>query len=440
MKTIFIKDLKTNEFCELKCWIADKRKMKNTLFLDVYDSTGKLQCVAEKSAIKNYDALTKLNRESCVELFGRIVKNENSKEFKIENFNVIAPSTLKLSPYPNEAKFNVFADKHSAQVISHPTFYIRNRSLADIYYIKAVFKKCMQDYFWGKGFIEFEPPTLTKQTLYDDSGAIWLERDGQKVSLSRCATFHLEPALLAYERLFTITNSHADEKVKSNRHLIEYFHMKAEMAWFDLDELIDFAKNMYYEVACNTYAICKEKMDALVGADVMAKKLEVLNPKNHKLITYDEAVEIIKNAGLNFEYGKSLTTKQEKIITEHFGECFVWVKYIPYTVEGFMFKRKADNPFFTMTCDLIAPNGFGEILGCAEKMTEFDDIIKSMEQKGKMKDFERYKDYAELHKLGLPPHGGIGMGVERAVRYLLNLNHVKYTKPFAVIKNSQINH
>ena len=116
------------------------------------------------------------------------------------------------------------------------------------------------------------------------------------------------------------------------------------------------------------------------------------------------------------------------------------MKYIPYTVEGFMFKRKPDNDFFTMTCDLIAPNGFGEILGTAEKMTEYDEIIASMEQKDKMKHFSRYKDYAELHKLGLPPHGGIGMGVERAVRYLVDITHVKYLKPFAVVNNSQINH
>lgn len=440
MKEIFIKDLKVNYKYELKCWIANKRQMKNNLFLDVYDSTGMLQCIANSEATKNYENLTKLNRESCINLFGELVEHKNNLEFIVSNFQLISDSTLKLSPYPNESGFNVLEEKHSTQVITHPTFYIRNRTLSDIYYIKAVFKKCMQDYFWGKGFIEFEPPTLTRQTLYDDSGAIWLERDGQKLSLSRCATFHLEPALLSYEKLFTIVNSHADEKVKTNRHLIEYFHMKAEMAWFNLDELIEFAKNMYYEVACDTYEKCKCQINKLVGENVIKSKLDKLNPKNHKLITYDEAVKIVTDAGIEFEYGKSLTTKQEKIITKHFGESFVWVKYIPYTVEGFMFKRKSDNPFFTMTCDLIAPNGFGEILGCAEKMTSYDEIIQSMEEKGKIKDFERYKDYAEVHKLGMPPHGGIGMGVERALRYLLNLNHVKYTKPFAVIKNSQINH
>lgn len=439
MKDLFIKDLKANENVALKCWIANKRQVKGNLFLDVYDSTGKIECYANESEVENFETLAKLNRESCVELNGQL-KDGDKKEFVITSFNVINASTLKISPYPNEAGFDITDEKHARQFIEHQTFYIRNRKLSAFYYIKAVFKRQMQNYFWERGFVEFEPPTLTRQTLYEDKGAIWLERDGQQLSLSRCATFHLEPALLSYERLFTITNSHADEKVKTNRHLIEYMHMKAEMAWFSLEELIEFAKNMYYECAVKTYEVCKKEFDEFVGEDIIKQKLEKLNPANHKLVTYDEAVEILKQNGMEFEYGKSLTTKQEQVITKHFDENFVWVKYIPYTVEGFMFKRKKDNPFFTLTCDLIAPNGFGEILGTAEKMTDYDEIISSMEEKGKMKDFNRYKDFAELHKLGLPPHGGIGMGIERAVRYLININHVKFLKPFAIIKNSQVNH
>ena len=440
MKKIFIKDLLKEKQTSIKCWIANIRKMKNVSFLDVYDSSGEIQCVATEERTKNYKELIKLNRESCVELFGSI-KNVNSvAEFYIDKFEVIAESKLILSPYPNESGFNVLDDKHSSQVIMHPTFYIRNRTLTDIYYIKSIFKRELQKYFWDRNFVEFETPTFTRQTLYDDKGAIWLERENQKVSLSRCATFHLEPALMCYEKLFTITNSHADEKVKTNRHLIEFFHMKAEMAWYSLDELINFAQDMYYKVAQETYKKCKDKMDKIVGEKEILEKLDKLNPKKHKIITYDEAVEILEKENIEFEYGKSLSARDEEVLTKYFGDNFIWVKYIPYTVEGFMFKRKPDNHYLTMTCDLIAPCGFGEILGVAEKITDYDELIESMKEKDKIDNFSRYKDYAELHKLGLPPHGGVGMGVERAVRYLLGIKHVKYIKPFAIIKNSQINH
>ena len=437
MKELFIKDLVAGQDEKMLCWVSNKRCSKNIVFLDVYDSTGVIQAIASKDECEEFDTLSKIHRESAIEIFG--YKDEKG-DFHIKTYNILAPATIEISPSPNENGFKVFDKKHERQVIEHPTFYIRNHQLRAIYYIKSVFKREIQNYFWNRKFIEFEAPTLTKQTLYDDTGAIWLDVEHQNISLSRCATFHLEPAITAYEKVFTITNSHADEKVKTNRHLVEYLHLKAEMCWVTLDELIDFAKNMYYEIAKNTYEKCKEEFKLIISEEEVLEKLDRLKPENHKCITYDEAVKILTNNGIEFEYGKSLTSKQEAMLTEHFGECFLWVKYIPYTVEGFMFKRKADNDYLTMTCDLIAPKGFGEILGCAEKMTNYDDVISSMKEKGKIKDYDRYEDYALLHKYGLPEHGGIGMGIERALRYLLGVNHVKYVKPFAVVKGSQINH
>lgn len=440
VKSNFIKDLRFNENIELLCFVSNKRNHKNIIFLDLYDSTGCIEAVATVNECKNFSDIERVTKESAVLVKGFLKNRNNKKEFIIINLSILALASISLSPSPNSKNIDILDTKFARQVIEHPTFYIRNHKLSTIYKIKSVFKRVMQDYFWDRNFIEFEAPTLTRQTLYDDSGAIWLDVEHQNISLSRCATFHLEPAIIPYEKVFTITNSHADEKVKTNRHLVEYLHLKAEMCWWNLDELINFAGQMYFEIAKETYKRCANEIHYIVSEDIIKEKLRKLNPKNHIYITYDEAVKILADYSIDFEYGKSLTTNQEKILTKHFGENFVWVKYIPYTVEGFMFKRKDDNHFLTLTCDLIAPNGFGEILGCAEKMTNYDDLISSMKEKDKYKDYKRYKDYVELHKLGLPQHGGIGMGIERALRYLLDIEHVKYTKPFAVIKGTQINH
>ena len=437
MKQLYICDLAFEESVWLLCWISNRRVLKNVIFLDIYDSTGSLQAVASKEQCQNFQELSKITCESAVELFGKL---NSQGDFVIETYKILAPATLVLSPSPNKNGFHILDKKYERQIIEHPTFYIRNHQLKTLYYIKAIFKRELQDYLWNQKFIEFEAPTLTKQTLYDDSGAIWLDINQQNISLSRCATFHLEPAVVAYEKVFTITNSHANEKAKTNRHLIEYLHLKAELCWANLDELISFAAKMYYEVANNTYIKCKKEFSLFISEEKIQKKLNALAPENHKTITYDEASNILKSKGIDFEYGKSLTSKHEEILTSHFNNCFLWIKYIPYTVEGFMFKRKADNCYLTMTCDLIAPNGFGEILGCAEKITDYDELIQSMKEKGKWKDYHRYQDYALLHQYGLPPHGGIGMGIERALRFLLDINHVKYLKPFAVIKETQINH
>lgn len=437
MKSIYIKDLIKNEMTNLLCWMSNKRQIKNKLFLDIYDSTGEIQGYAEKSTCEDYDNLTKVPCESALCLTGYL--NEKG-DFFVTKYTIAALANLQLFPTPNSNTFDALSPKVAHQVLSHPTFYVRNKKLSAIYYIKSVFKRELQDYFWKQGFVEFETPTLTRQTLYDDNGAFWLNIENQNISLSRCATFHLEPAIIAYEKVFTITNSHANEKSKTNRHLVEYLHLKAEMCWVDLEELISFAAKMYYEVALNTYKNCKEYFNLIVDKKTVEYKLEKLNPVNHVTITYDEAIGILQKNDIQLEYGKSLTAKMEHFLTKHFDENFIWIKYIPYTVEGFMFCRKEDNNFLTKTCDLIAPNGFGEILGCAEKMSDYNELTNSMKQKNKWKDYERYQDYILLRKYGLPPHGGIGMGIERALRYLLDLEHVKYIKPFAVIKHNQINH
>jgi len=436
MKKYYISDLKEKVEVKLYCWIGSKRHIKDNLFLDIYDSTGVIQAIATKDNCLNYEKLTKLSKESAVCLSGFLF----DKNFVVNDYTIIAEAKMTLSPSPNDKNFDVLDPKHATQVIRHPTFYIRNKKLNTIYYLKFQFKQEMRKYFFDKNFVEFESPTLTRQTLYNDDAAIWLNYDNQDISLSRCATFHLEPALMAYEKLFTITNSHSNEKSRTNRHLVEYLHLKVEICWINLEELIDFASDMYYTIANNTYQNNKTKFHEIVDEKYIIDALNKLNPENHIHITYDEAVNILNKKGIDFEYGKSLTKVQEEIITKHFGNNFVWVKFIPYTVEGFMFKRNSDNPFLTQTCDLIAPNGYGEILGCAEKMTDYDEIINSMKEKGKFEQMNRYEDYALLHKFGLPFHGGIGMGIERAFRYICGIEHVKYTKPYAAIKNLKINH
>lgn len=146
MKETFIKDIQLNTQTELYCWISNKRVCKNHVFFDVYDSTGTCKCVANIK-INNFEELKKINRESCVLFYGQYQKFKNQKEFAITHWKLIASSTLKISPYPNEPKFNVLDPKHGENVISHPTFYIRNKKLANIFYIKSVFKRQLQNYF-----------------------------------------------------------------------------------------------------------------------------------------------------------------------------------------------------------------------------------------------------------------------------------------------------
>lgn len=443
MKNIYIKDLysSNSDEIELKCWLLRKRVHSEFIFLDLVDSTGKIQGVVSKKDFPAlYDSLKRLKDDSAISVNGEVESGKEGLDFNIRKVDVAAESTLNLTPNPRKI-INPFSQSYVERIGLHPTFYMRNEKIAAAVKVKSYFKKNLADFFWEKGFMQFDPPTITLQTLYDDDSAFWIKINGQDATLSRCATFHLEPALFAYEKVFAITNSFSNERSRSDRHLSEYTHLKAELAWVNLDELIDFAGNMYYEVSKKTVHDCKDEISVLGLFDTIDERVEKINPENAVLITYDDAFKILMKKEIDFEYGKSLSTADEKIITNYFGEKFVWIKYIPRSAEGFPFKIKTDSPHLTMACDLISSNGFGEILGTAEKITDYDELLERMNEKGKISDEQiaRYADYLDLRKNGLPDHGGIGMGIERAVRYLLNLPHVRNTKAFPVVFGTKVN-
>ena len=424
-------------------WLIGKRETKNYIFLDIKDSTGILQATLSKKefAQKDIDSIKKFSLNSAISVAGTYVAFRGQPEIIASSCKIEKAATLKLQPNPNSSRLSPFSENFTKHLAKHPTFYISNRILATVLKVKSRFRYNLANWFWNDKYVQMEPPEFTNQTLYEDKGAFWINLNGQKVSLSRCATFHLEPGLMAYEKVFCITDTHANEMSRSNRHLAEFTHLKAELAWVDLEDLMSIAGKMLYETAKKTVSDCQKEIEILGLGDIIEDKLNKLNPDNHKIITYDDAVELIRKKDKSQKYGKSLSTGNEKILTKAHNNSFLWIKYIPCTVEGFPFKRKKDSPNLTMASDLIAPEGFGEILGTAEKITDYDELLSRMKEKGKNtpEQLKRYKDYLDLRKFGLPEHGGIGMGIERAVRFLLHLKHVRYTRPFPVIHGTKIN-
>jgi len=446
IKTRFIEEIikdnkEGNE--QVHGWIIGKRKSKNYIFLDIKDSTGVIQVVLnkKKNVHEDIDYIKNLKLNSAVSVTGLYNNSRNQPEIIASFYKIEKEATLNLQPNPSNPLLNPFNENFIKHLTKHPTFYISNRKLATVLKIKSRFRHNLASWFWSNKYVQMEPPEFTNQTLYDDNGAFWINLNGQKISLSRCATFHLEPGIIAYEKVFCITETHANEMSRSKRHLAEFTHLKAELAWANLEDLMSIAGKMLYETVRQTVSDCQKEIEILGLGKIIEDKINRLNPKNYKIISYDDAIELIKKKGKSFDYGKSLSNKDEEILTLAHNNSLLWIKFIPCTAEGFPFKRKNDAPHLTMVSDLIAPGGFGEILGIAEKITDYDELLSRMKEKRKdtPEQLERYKDYLDLRKCGLPEHGGIGMGIERVVRFLLDLKHVRYTRPFPVIHKTKIN-
>lgn len=439
-----LKNRKEGNF-KLRGWIGDKRVLKDIAFLDFFDGMDCIQAVGslKKLGKEKFEKFCSIPRESAIIIEGNFTENKKTREFeiKVESFSVLKKAQISLFPSPRSKSFDPFEQSNINQINKHPAFYLRNPKLAAVFKFKTLFIHNLASYLWDNGFVAFESPTITLQTLYDDSGAFWINLGKQKATLSRCATFHLESALMAYTKVFTIANSFSKEKSRSDRHLVEFTHLKVEIAWACLEDLIKIAGKIYYEVAKKTYERCKKEISVL-GIEDIETWIEKINPKNHIIVNYEEALEILRKKGFNKSFGRSISVFEESVLTSHFNDRFIWIKYLPCSVEGFPFKRKKDDPRLSMAADLIAPKGFGEILGTAEKITEYEEITERMIEKGKKSpnQFKRYKDYLDLRKYGLPEHGGIGMGIDRSVRFILQLPHVRFTRPFPVIHGTKIHH
>lgn len=429
----FISRAEEGENYSFRGRVASVRKQGGITFFDLVDHTGSIQVILHKDKLRNYNKVSKISPGSYVGVEGRYSLSETSCEIDADSLNIMSEATLPISPTPWD--IDGLDSRYFDQIFDFPGFYAANPQRSAILKIKSVFIQSLHEYFRKMGFTLVEPPILTDKILYESQKAVKATVHGESVYLSQCATFELEPLAMAYGKAYTISPAFRNEKSGSKRHLAEYTHVKAESLFVDLDDLMFLAGDAIYWSIKKTVNECKKDLDFL-EVDI---NLDSLNPKNYASVTYDDAVKILNSKGSKIKYGEGLSREDEIILTKHMGDKYLWVKFLPFESEGFPYKRKKGNPSLSMTCDLIAPHGSGEIVGVAEKTTEMEEIIENLIEKGKKKDIKRYWKYILLRRQGLPPHGGIGAAPERIIYGLLGLDHIKMTKPWPRYPGKKIN-
>jgi asparaginyl-tRNA synthetase len=401
------------------------RKHKNRVFADLTDYTGNIQLVVDKSNHPfEYDLLCKANKGSYISVNG-IYENDprGNPEINVAGLEVIAEANLNVeSPFD----FNGSDPSHGDKVFSFPEIYVSNPQRAAILKIKTDFVRTLHEYFQTDGFTLVEPPVITDKTLYGKDNAIEAEVHGEKVFLSQCATFELEPLALAFGKVYTISPAFRNEPSGSKRHLAEYTHAKAEALFADISDLKELSGNSIYYAMRKVQELDKRELELLdVTLDI-----EGLKPENHEHISYNKALKITQKKGSTTEWGEGLKRRDEIILTEQFGNKYVWVNFPPFCSEGFPYRRLPEDKRLSMTCDLIAPHGAGEMVGVAEKITNSEELIENLIEKGQKHNIRHYWNYIALRQQGLPPHGGIGAAPERILYGLLGLDHIRLTKPW----------
>lgn len=454
MKKIYVKDLLRGSKREgttvtLLGWVKARRDMGQLVFLDVCDSTGTIQVIvkgASQDASADEAAVAVLSEtavtagtfaiaktvplESAVAVHGGVVQGPQGFELHAESLEIVGQAIKDFSPRPR-SNFDVLDGDLADHLIRNRHLYLRNEKLAAILRFRHLMMGAIHGWFRQKDFIEITAPVLTPVPLYEDGTAMSLNVHDERVFLTQCVGFYLESAVHAFEKVYNMGPSFRAEETRSKRHLMEYWHIKAELAWVDLDDLIETVEDLISYAVEFSMDECGDIADIL-GKKICTHGLATPFPR----ISYVEAVERLHQLGMPFEFGTSMGSAEEEALSRQFVSPF-WITGIPRKIEPFPYVIDKSDPRVTRTADLIATGGYGELLGVAEKTHDLSEFDERMREKGKHGD-SRYDWVRQLREFGCVPHGGFGMGFERFIRWLLDIPHVRDTIPFPRIFRRKI--
>lgn len=417
-KTLYVNDLyglNKDEYIELYGWIYSVKAYKTEKFIIVEDSTGRIN-------VRVTNANLKFKREQSVYIYGVTDIANSIIYIDAISARIIGENELDLYP-PSRSTFDILGFKNNNHIEKNKHLYIRNKKYQTILKARSLVLDAVRAWFKSNNYFDVTAPILTPILLYENNTGIDVEINGAHSYLTQCVGFYLESAVHSLEKVYNIGPSFRAAESVSKRHLMEYWHIKSELAFCDFEDYFSEIESMIAYVV----AFVEEN-----GGNELAEELGVklcIEGKKipYKRIEYSNAIALLQHHGCKFEFGKSISGKAVGYLTNHLSEPF-WIVHNPRTIEGFPYKINKEDSRLTETADLIASESAGEILGIADKITSYDELLSRIEEKGK--NIEDYKWFLEIRKYGTIPHCGMGMGVERLIRWLFSLDHVKDAIPF----------
>lgn len=416
----FIDDLKNKvgQTVELRGWVFHHRSSGKIKFLVLRDGTGYCQCVGVPQemdeSFANYD---QLSQESTVKVTG-VVKAEPRSPGGYELTAKTLEITHKVADYPISNK------EHGPDfLMSNRHLWIRSRTQHAVLRVRAEIISAIRDFFDGRGFTLTDAPIFTPNASEGTSTLFQTQYFDEKAYLSQSGQLYMEATAAAFGKSYCFGPTFRAEKSKTKRHLIEFWMVEPEVAFNDLYDNMELAEQFVEYVVQRTIKNKAEELKVLERNVAPLEKVKGPFPRVH----YDEAAAMIKKERPEFNVGDDFGAPDEAVVCAKF-ETPVFVHHFPAAVKAFYMKQDETDPTKSMSCDLLAPEGYGEIIGGGQREESVEKLIARIaEHKLKQADFEWYLD---LRRYGSFPHSGFGLGVERTVSWICGAQHVRETIPF----------
>jgi len=410
-------------------WVYRKRESGGIIFVVVRDSSGIIQAAIKKGNVdeKSWQQASQTTIESSVKLSGVLKQDERAptgyevEASSFENLQVSEPFPITEYQSPE-----LLLDKRH--------LWLRSQRMTTILKIRAYVFRYAREFLDKRGFFEITPPLIT--VAGGETGADLFEVNyfGQKAYLTESSQLYAEALIFALEKVYSFAPSYRAEKSRTNKHLAEYWHLEPEMAYYNINDNMRLQERLVSYIANK---LAKEHDDLLKILNVEPSTLLNVKPP-FKRIKYEEAIEIINSNGGHLKWGDDFGVPEEKMLTEH-EEKPIFVTDWPREIKAFYARPNPKDPRTVLSDDMQAPHGHGEIIGGTEREWQYDVLmsrIKEFEQaKGIKFNLENYDWWIDLRKYGSVPHAGFGMGMERLIKWLLNLDHIRDAIPFPRVIN-----
>ena len=412
----------------IRGWLYNLRESGKLLFPQFRDGSGIIQGVVPKNAVtpEVFDAIKTLTQESSVIVEGKVRADKRAPggyELDVSNVEVVQ-RVPESDPYPITPK------EHGTDfLMEHRHLWLRSQRQAAILRVRAEIIKAVRDFFDDRGFTLTDPPIITPAACEGTTTLFPVDYFEEQAFLTQSGQLYVEATAMALGKVYSFGPTFRAEKSKTRRHLTEFWMVEPEVAYATLDDVMDLAEGLISFIVKR----CLERRRAdlqTIGRDI--SKLEKIEPPFPR-ISYDDAVKNLQEGNAKgsleskFEWGGDLGSPDETYLSAQFDKPVMVHRY-PAKVKAFYMEPDPQRPELALCVDVLAPEGYGEIIGGSQRMASHDLLLQRIHEHGLPE--EAFKWYLDLRKFGSVPHGGFGMGIERAVAWICGLEHVRETIPF----------
>lgn len=424
MNWVYICNLKDHvgERVEIRGWLRRKRSSGKIHFLALRDGSGFVQGVVERSSVSEelFKLAKKLKMESSIIVRG-IVREDPRAPEGVE----LLIDEIKVVHRP-EKDFPINKPDHGIDyLMDHRHLWLRSKRQFHILHIRHEIIRAVRDFYNERGFVLIDTPIFTGSIGESAGNCFEIDYfDYGKAYLAQTGQLYLEAACMALGKVYNLGPTFRAEKSKTRRHLIEFWMNEAEVAYYQHEDNMRLQEELVSYVVQKTLERAADHLHA-IGRDISRlEKIEAPFPR----ITYTDAIKLLQKKGFNVNWGDDIGGDEETAIAEEFDKPVIVERY-PRKMKAFYMQPDPESPDVVLCDDMLAPEGYGEIIGASERIWDKELLIERIKEFDL--DVESYSWYLDLREYGSVPHSGFGMGIERVVAWIAGLEHVREAIPFA---------